>query len=73
MNEGEFLQDNFPWFLAAWGRASVWGYQISSYRSFVDRIRSGAFSSTEEDLRKNKLVAHLLDSPYELRPWSVAL
>ena len=71
MNEGEFLQDNFPWFLAAWGLASVWGYQISIYRSFVDRIRSGAFSSSEEDLRKNKLVAHLLDSPYELRPWNV--
>ncbi len=71
MNEGEFLQENFPWLLAAWGLASVWGYQISVYRSFVDRIRSGASGSSEEDLRKNKLVAHLLDSPYKLRPWNV--
>ncbi|MFP6887613.1 MAG: hemolysin family protein [Opitutales bacterium] len=71
MNEGVFLQENYPWLLAVWVFVSIWGFQVALYRAFVDRIRSGASGSSEGDLRKNKLVARLLDSPFELRPWSV--
>ena len=71
MNEGLFLQERFPWFLAAWALSSVWGHQVAVYRAFVDRIRAGASTAAEEDLRKNKRVTRLLDDPDDLRPWSV--
>ena len=71
MNEGLFLQERFPWFLATWVLASAWGHQVAVYRAFVDRIRAGASTAAEEDLRKNKRVTRLLDDPDDLRPWSM--
>ncbi len=71
MKEGDFLQDHSLWVLGFWVLFSVWGFQVAVYRSFVDRIRSGSSGSSEEELRKNRLVAKLLDAPYEVRPWNV--
>ena len=71
MSEGLLLQESIPWLLAGWVLASVWGHQVAVYRAFVDRIRAGASTSSEEVLRKGKLVGRLLDSDNEFRPWSV--
>ena len=71
MKEGDFLQDHSLWVLGFWVLFSVWGFQVAVYRSFVDRIRSGSSGSSEEELRKNRLVTKLLDAPYEVRPWNV--
>ncbi len=71
MSEGLLLQESIPWLLAGWILASVWGHQVAVYRAFVDRIRAGASTSSEEVLRKGKLVGRLLDSDNEFRPWSV--
>ena len=71
MREGDFLQEHSLWLLGLWLLFSAWGFQVAVYRSFVDRIRSGSFGSSEEELRKNRLVAKLLDAPYEVRPWNV--
>jgi CBS domain containing-hemolysin-like protein len=71
MNEGLLLQENIPWLLVGWVIASAWGHQVAVYRAFVDRIRAGASTSSEEVLRKGKLIGRLLDSDNEFRPWSV--
>ena len=65
------LQESIPWLIATWALASVWGHQVAVYRAFVDRIRAGASTSSEEVLRKGKLVGRLLDTDNEFRPWSV--
>ena len=71
MSESLLLQESIPWLLAGWVLASVWGHQVAVYRAFVDRIRAGASTASEEVLRKGKLVGRLLDSNNEFRPWSV--
>ncbi len=71
MSEGLLLQESIPWLLAGWVLSSLWGHQVAVYRAFVDRIRAGASTSSEEVLRKGKLVGRLLGSDNEFRPWSV--
>ncbi|MBT7650786.1 MAG: HlyC/CorC family transporter [Opitutae bacterium] len=56
--------------LSAWFLSSLWGLYISTYRSFIDRVRAGITPVPDKD-NTDKLLSSLLAAPNHQRPYHV--
>ena len=56
--------------LSAWFLSSLWGLYISTYRSFIDRVRAGITPVPDKD-NTDKLLSSLLAAPNHQRPYHI--
>ena len=70
MKDFLFLMEFRYVILSAWFLTSLWGLYISTYRSFIDRVRAGITAVPDND-NTDKLMSSLLAAPNHQRPYHV--